>query len=267
MAGGASPGVAALDAATVEHYLARIGHDPVQQPDIEVLASLQDAHVRTVPFENLDIHLGTPLSLDVDDLAAKVVTRRRGGFCYELNGLFCALLQAVGFRAWLVEARARNDDGSLGPRFDHARILVTLDPDEQPLLVDVGTGASPRGPIHLHDGPQRIGHRWYRVLIDADHYDTQTYQDEAWVQGWAFDTTPRTLGDFSERCRFHQTSPDSHFTHKPLATLVTADGQVTLSGRTLTVVRGGNREEQVVDDPLAVLAERFGITLERWPGS
>ena len=257
----------ALDAATVERYLARIGHAPLAEPDLDALGSLQDAHVRTVPFENLDIHLGEPLSLDLDDLVAKVVLRRRGGFCYELNGLFCALLCSLGYRARLVEARTRTDDGGLGPRFDHARILVTVAEGEPPVLVDVGTGASPRGPIRLEPRPQRIGHEWYRVLVDADRYESQAHQDGAWTSGWVFDTTPRTLADFTGRCRYHQTSPDSHFTHKPLATLVTSDGHIRLADRALAVVSDGQRHEHEVDDPLAVLAQRFGLHLPRWPGS
>lgn len=255
---------APLPATAVAAYLERIGHPPVSSPTRDVLASLQDAHVRRVPFENLDIHLGRPLSLDLDDLLTKVVGERRGGFCYELNGLFRALLTSLGFDAWLIEARSL-EDGELGPRFDHARTLVRI--DERPLLVDVGTGASPRGPIELSDRPQTIGIRSYRVRRDGGRYISEHLEDDAWVPGWSFDPTPRRLEDFAERCVYHETSPDSHFTQGPLCVLITEDGHLTLSDRTLITTRRDERIEEAVADPLAVLADRFGIVLPRWPGS
>lgn len=246
-------------------YLARIGHEPIDASDVATLASLQDAHVRAVPFENLDIHLGRPLSLGLDDLAAKVVEERRGGFCYELNGLFCALLTTLGFDAWLVEARTREEDGTLGPRFDHARIVVAT--DEGPVLVDVGTGASPRGPIRLdRDGPQRVGHVTYRVRTRQGRFETDRLDGDDWTPGWSFDLAERRLGDFADRCLFHQRSPDSHFTSKPLCTLVTEDGHITLTDRRLIETVGGRRTEREVEEPLDVLASRFGIMLPRWPG-
>ncbi len=258
-----SPGQPLTDA-EVTAYLARIGHPPVHAPDADTLATLQDAHVRRVPFENLDIHLGRRLSLSIGDLHAKVVGEHRGGFCFELNGLFHALLVSLGYDARLVEARDLEEDGSLGPRFDHARILVALD---EPLLVDVGTGASPRGPIRLRDEPQQVGHIRYRVREVGGRYVSERLDGDDWTTGWSFDATPRRLDEFEERCTYHQTSPDSHFTHNPLCTLVTEDGHVTLADRQLLVTRGDHREESWVDEPLAVLADRFGVRVPRWPGT
>ena len=258
------PGARPLTHEQVRSYLARLGHPPVNRPDAATLASLQDAHVRTVPFENLDIHLGVPLSLELGALHDKIVTRERGGFCFELNGLFHALLSALGYTAWLVEARELGEDGQLGPRFDHARILVDL--DATPVLVDVGTGASPRGPVHLTEEEQQVGHQRYRVREHGDRFVSDRCERGAWVPGWAFDTHPRELDHFEARCHHHQHSPESHFTQKPLCTLVTLDGHATLSDRTLIVTRGDDREEHTVDDPLAVLRDRFGITIPHWPG-
>lgn len=255
--------VAALSPTVVAAYLERIGHRPVEAPNKHVLASLQDAHVRNVPFENLDIHLGRPLSLDLDRLVDKVVTRRRGGFCFELNGLFHALLTSLGFNAWLVEARSF-EHGAFGPRFDHARILVDLD---DRVVVDVGTGASPRGPIQLSDRPQTIGAVTYRTREVGGRYLTEQRAGDTWTPGWSFDTTPHRLDDFTERCHYHQTSPDSHFTHKPLCVLVTDDGHVTLSDRQLIITTGDVQTEVEVDNPIEVLEGRFGISLPRWPGS
>ena len=254
-----------VDGEQVAAYLRRIGHPPVPRPGLEELASLQDAHVRSVPFENLDIHLGVPLSLEIPALFDKVVRRRRGGFCFELNGLFATLLDALGYPVYLVEARTLEEDGGLGPRFDHARIIVDL--ADEPWLVDVGTGASPRGPIRLTDEDQRVGHVRHRVRRQDDRYRSERFDGEIWAPGWVFDLVPRALGEFSDRCHYHQTSPESHFTQKPLCTLVTEDGHLTLSDRTLITTRGGHRSEEEVTDPLAVLLARFGVEVPHWPGS
>ena len=254
-----------LTADEVAAYLARIGHPAVDAPDRVSLASLQDTHVRTVPFENLDIHLGRPLSLDIPSLFDKVVRQRRGGFCFELNGLFATLLHSLGYTAWLVEARTVEDDDQLGPRFDHARIIVEL--DEEPWLVDVGTGASPRGPIRLTEQAQTAGHVRYRVLRHGDRYRSEQFDGAGWTPGWTFDLHQRELDEFRDRCTYHQTSPESHFTQKPLCTLVTEDGHLTLSARTLITTRAGHRTEEVVADPLAVLRSRFEIEIPTWPGT
>src|SRR5262249_48688823 len=115
----------AMDETTVAAYLDRIGATRPPVLDGAALGALHRAHLLTVPFENLSIHLAEPISLAEGDLADKIVTRRRGGFCYELNGTFALLLEALG--ANVVRAAARvYGDGRLGPPFDHLTLIVRL---------------------------------------------------------------------------------------------------------------------------------------------
>src|ERR1700761_5800644 len=102
----------------VEGYLRRIEYDGPRDPSPMTLRDLHRQHLFTVPFENLDIPLGTPIRLDPDRLYQKIVVRRRGGFCYEPNGLFGELLTALGFRVHMLSARVRHEAGGFGPEFD-----------------------------------------------------------------------------------------------------------------------------------------------------
>src|SRR6266567_8643850 len=121
-------------------YLDRIGAGRPAKADTAALRSLHRAHLLTVPFENLSIHLREPISLADGELIDKIVTRRRGGFCYELNGAFALLLGALGFDVGLLSARVFGDD-RLGPPFDHLTLLVhTADRDGR-WLADVGFGS------------------------------------------------------------------------------------------------------------------------------
>jgi len=115
------------------------------------LNALHLAHLYAVPFENLDIHLRRQLSLDQAALFDKVVTRRRGGFCYELNGLFCALLRELGFRVTMLSAEVARQSGGFSPAFDHLALLVDLD---EPWLADVGFGNGFRLPLRLNEPAQ-----------------------------------------------------------------------------------------------------------------
>lgn len=126
-----------MDDATVDAYLSRIGSARPERPGADELATLQQNHLASVPFENLSIHLGEEIVLEEKALLEKVVTRRRGGFCYELNGAFAALLSALGYEVTMLAARVFTPDG-LGPLFDHLVLRVDL---AQPWLVDVGFGS------------------------------------------------------------------------------------------------------------------------------
>src|SRR2546422_9120029 len=130
-------------------YLRRIGYTGPIVPTLETLREIHRAHLLAVPFENLDIPLGRPIVCDEDTFVRKIVERRRGGFCYEMNGAFAALLRAIGFRVTLLSARVPQPDGSDGPEFDHLTLRVDI---EEPWLADVGFGDSFMEPLRLKTG-------------------------------------------------------------------------------------------------------------------
>jgi len=130
-------------------YLARIGYSGPIAPTTDTLRAIHHAHLLAVPFENLDIALGRKIVVDEDAFVRKVVEQRRGGFCYELNGAFAALLRALGFRVTLLSACVARDVGGEGPEFDHLTLRVDL---EEPWLADVGFGVSFVEPLHMEVG-------------------------------------------------------------------------------------------------------------------
>jgi len=245
-------------------YLERINYQGPLQPTAETLRQLQVAHLLTVPFENLSIHSDEPIVLDDESLFEKVVNRRRGGFCYELNGLFAALLRKLGFKVEMLSARVANADGEFGPDFDHMTLLVTLD---QRWLVDVGFGDSFREPLLLDErGVQMQGERVYRIDTEGQHFILmQRVTDGEWKAQYRFNLQPYNYADYAAMCHYHQTSPESHFTQAPVCTRATANGRVTISnGRFITTAGQAERKEVVVssDEEFAeLLREHFGIEL------
>jgi len=195
----------------IQAYQQRIGHNGPLNVSLDTLRALHLAHLYAVPFENLDIHLGRPLSLDGAALFDKIVTRRRGGFCYELNGLFCTLLRELGFRVTRLSAEVARQAGGFSAAFDHLTLRVDLD---EPWLADVGFGDGFRLPVRLNDAAgQPQGSSAYLIMPDGD-YRVLLRRDAGgdWTPQYRFTLQPRALADFAERCRFHQTSPESHFT-------------------------------------------------------
>jgi N-hydroxyarylamine O-acetyltransferase len=248
----------------IQAYLDRIGYRGPLTPTAEALRALQVAHLQTVPFENLSIHAHQPIVLDDDSLFDKVVARRRGGFCYELNGLFAALLRALGFQVAMLSAAAARADGSFGPDFDHMALLVTL---QERWLVDVGFGDSFRDPLRLDErGEQPEGTRTFRIDEDGNHLLLlrRDGSEEPWQPQYRFTLEPYEFSDYAEMCHFHQTSPESHFTRQTLCSLTTPDGRVTLSGMRLITTHGGERQERILaseEERAALLRERFGVTV------
>ena len=158
----------------LEAYLRRIEYDGPREPSAFTLRGLHRQHLFTVPFENLDIPLKIPIRLDPGLLYDKIVVRRRGGFCYELNGLFCELLTAMGFQVCMLSARVRRDHGGFGPEFDHMLLRVQLD---EPWLVDVGFGDSFVDPIIFRAGgaDQVNG---YRYVVSASGAEWQLLRED-----------------------------------------------------------------------------------------
>lgn len=247
----------------VDAYLARIGAVRPASPDLAALRELQQRHLLTVPFENLSIHLGEQIVLDEAALVAKLVERRRGGFCYELNGAFAALLTALGYRVTMLAARVLLDPERIGPLFAHLALRVDLG---EPWLVDVGFGSFCRYPLRLDErGDQPDPDGTFRVVERGDG-DLEVLQDGQ--PQYRLETRPRTLADFAPTCWWQQTSPESHFTRSLTCSRLTGDGRITLSGNRLIRTVDGNRKEERLGSDAEVLAayqRHFGITLDRVP--
>ena len=244
-------------------YLNRIGYHGPLTPTAETLRALHRAHLLAVPFENLDIHLGRPIVMDEARFFDKIVRRRRGGFCYELNGLFAALLRELGFGVTLLSARVAAGDGGFGPEFDHLVLLVQL---EERWLADVGFGESFRDPLRLDEaGEQRQEWGVYQMTHDGVEWRMLEKNGEGqMVDGYQFTLQPRRLADFAEMCRYQQTSPESHFTQKRICSLAAPEGRVSLSDMRLIITANGERQERELSgsaEYAAKLREYFGIEL------
>jgi N-hydroxyarylamine O-acetyltransferase len=256
-----------MDEQTVLAYLQRIAAERPQVLDETALAGLHRAHLMTVPFENLSIHLGEPISLADADLISKIVTRRRGGFCYELNGAFALLLQALGADVERVAARVHGD-GRLGPPFDHLALVVRLPAGDDRWLADVGFGSHTSYPLRYDSRQEQDDPGGRFVVADAAGGDVDVLRDGQ--PQYRIEPRVRDLADFVPTCWWQQTSPESHFTQNTVCSRLTADGRITLSGRTLITTSGGARTEQQLETDAAVLAayrDHFGISLNRVPGT
>ena len=249
----------------VKAYLERINYHGPLAPTAETLRGLQVAHLLAVPFENLSIHARQPIVLEDEALFAKIVERRRGGFCYESNGLFAALLRALGFDVAMLSAGVARAGGGFGPDFDHMALMVAL---EQRWLVDVGFGDSFHEPLRLDErGEQRQGGRAYQILTDGSYsvLMQRNNSDEGWEAQYRFTLQPHEYADYAEMCRYHQTSPESHFTKARVCSRATREGRVTLSEmRFIITSRNGGRQERTLtsrEEYAEILREHFGIVM------
>jgi N-hydroxyarylamine O-acetyltransferase len=249
-----------LDVAT---YLARIGYSGPVEVGAESLRALHRAHLFTVPFENLDISLGRKIAVDQDAILKKIIDLRRGGFCYELNSAFAALLGALGFNVTLLSARVARPNGSEGPEFDHLTLRVGL---EETWLADVGFGDSFLEPLRLKTGIEQADPAGiFRFVQREERWNMQKREsDGSWKPQYSFTLDPRRLTDFAAMCHFHQTSPESSFTTKRICSRATPQGRITLAEMKLITTIRGEREERTLgseEERKKILEEQFGIRL------
>ena len=246
-------------------YLDRIGVAGPAAGDAASLRTLHRAHQLAVPFENLSIHLAEPISLAEGDLTDKIVRRRRGGFCYELNGAFALLLEALGMRVSRVAARVYGAAG-LSPPFDHLALVVRPADGSGPWLADVGFGSHSDYPLLLDAGGDQDDPAGRFRLADADDGDIDVSKDGQ--PQYRLETRERSLADCVPTCWWQQTSPLSHFTRSTICSRLTPEGRVSVSGRTLIQTRDGTRTEQPIEGDEALLAayrDHFGVVLSRLP--
>jgi len=245
---------------TLPSYFARIGYQGEPRPDLAGVAEIMRCQLQTVPFENLDVRAGKPISLAPEDIVAKIVQRRRGGYCYEVNGLFAMALTALGVDYRFVGCRPMTYPVRR-PR-THMAILATFDGEEW--LCDTGFGSyGMRAPMRLdaaaevRQGPDRF---------QLHHPDGREYRLRAWVDGdWAeqygFDLAHHEWIDFLPANWLNSTHPETLFTQHLIAMRQTPEGRVILfDDRLKTVTRGATETRRIEPHELdAVLRERFGL--------
>ncbi|NNF00087.1 MAG: acetyltransferase [Pyrinomonadaceae bacterium] len=245
-----------------EKYLNRIGlEDKDINPTEDCLRTLQRNHLLHVPFENLDIHWGRMIVLDVGAFYEKIVNAGRGGFCYELNGLFNWLLNEIGYKTRIVSARVSDGKGGFGEEFDHLAIIVSIGEGEY--LVDVGFGDFTAAPLQFKlDIQQKDRNGLYCIDHGRYEYFKVLKNEKGWENEYIFVDIERDLSEFEDMCNFHQTSADSHFTRKKICSLMTENGRITLANdRFIETIDGVKTESAVSTDKEfnEILLREFGI--------
>lgn len=243
-------------------YLDRIAYDGQLEPSLEILAALHAAHLAAIPFENVDVLLGRPIRLDLASLQAKLVGRRRGGYCFEQNTLFAAVLRRLSFRVTTLEARVRPPGATR--TLPRTHMVLRVDLDDRSVLADVGFGGD--GPLHpveldgtVCEQPDAV----YRVALEGDVRVLQLRAGGGWRDLYAFTLDEALPVDFEVANHYTSTWPDSPFVTTLTAQLSLPGERRILRGRTFTVRRGRLESTRSVEDAdlLPLLRESFQLDL------
>lgn len=248
-----------IGAVGLDAYLRRIGH-AVVAPTPAALASLTEAHVRAIPFENLDVVLERHRGLALDAIVAKLVDRSRGGYCFEHNLLFAAVLERLGFTVRRRLARPRPEQDL--PR-THMTLIVTVDGTDY--LTDVGWGAMLLYPMPLHHGATVDQGGWeHRIDQDGPQWILSRRSDSGWESSYAFDEQPPRWVDFAAAHHYTSTHPESPFTGQVVVQRLRPGLSRRLVRDRLTVEHAG-RPADVVDiepDRLESTLVDLGVVLD-----
>lgn len=228
----------------IDQYLQRIGFTGPLTADIPTLEKLQNIHLFSIPFEDLDIYFKLPVSLDVASIYEKVVMNKRGGYCYELNGLFYELLIAAGFKAHFISCRVAGAKG-YGPEYDHMAIIV--DAGGKKMLVDVGYGDFTLKPLIIErDLVQHDGRNNYiisdNVMLDGKKYmSVGKWNDKRrlFVPEYVFTLAPHKMVDFADMHHYQQTNPKSQFVRSLMCSIPTENGRISIvNNRVIKTMNG-----------------------------
>jgi len=254
----------------LERYFQRINYTGDTAPTLDNLKGIHRAHLMAIPFENLNLHIPRKVILDETKLFEKFVDEHRGGFCYEQNGLFHAVLSQLGYEVYRMEAHVRGSDGNYAPPMTHMCLLTVI--DEVRYLTDVGFGASFIEPIEL-DNPdiqvQDTGK--FKVVHDGDtlYYYNQGIGEEELSIGYRFFLTPHELHEYVDACHYTSTSPKSHFTQKRVCSRWSDAGRVTVTDDKFIITTwDGERTETPIESEAQfhdLLQEHFGINVQTVP--
>ncbi|MGD9720788.1 MAG: arylamine N-acetyltransferase [Pirellulales bacterium] len=245
-------------------YFARIEHAGGRRRGTDTLRAIHLAHATHIPFENIDVLLGEPIRLDLPGLFDKLVTRRRGGYCFEQNSLLAAALETLGFRVKRLLARVRVDSGRLLPR---THMVLEVAAGRRAWLCDVGFGSwGLLEPLALAAGESRQFIWDYRLSRAGNEWWLQARQGDVWRDLYSFTRAEQLQVDFEPANHYTSTHPDSRFTHTLTAQRPLPEARYLLRGRELIVATAeGITTRGLTDDCelLGVLAECFQLEVPR----
>ena len=241
----------------VDRYLARIGLTRRPPCTLDGLRTLHRAHLLAISYENFDVQLGRPVTIERAPIFDKLVNRRRGGWCYEMNGLFGWALQALGFNVTRATGAVRRD--SMGDVSEGNHLVLKVALEEGAFLADVGFGDGPRDPIRLAAGPFRsagfefalaaLDERWWRLTNHAN----------GGAESFDFNTEPADEKLLADKCAFLQTSPQSPFVQNLVAQRHTPDGLLILRGRVLRRVKPDSIDVQTIESGAELVSTVRGL--------
>ena len=255
-----------------KHYLERIGVEGDLHADLATLRRLQYQHLLHIPFENIDIRHGKPIPLNVVSFYNKIVVQRRGGYCYECNGLFHELLLWLGYDSRIISCRVTTGK-QVNEQFDHLALIVTLNGTEW--LVDVGFGDFSIMPLQTNtDMPQHDHRNEYCIGIYGDidgelHYAASRMKNGKgrFVPVYLFSKQARVLAEFGGMNAWHQSAPESHFTKQLICSRLTETGRISLISNRLIITNGPDKEEKLLYGTACydLLVHGFGIPADSLP--
>ena len=246
----------ALSAQQLDQYFTRVGYRGSCDATLGTLRALHRAHLLAIPYENLDIHLGRAITLDPGAMFDKLVNERRGGWCYEMNGVFGRVLETLGFEVRYLSGAVGRATHGWRAQGNHLVLLVRLD---RAWIADVGFGDGFLTPLPLEPGSYSQGFLQYRVVRDGPRWSVHSHEFGG-AEGFDFTLTPRRLDQFGTQCRELQTSPESGFVKSTVCERFTPRGLVMLRGAVLREVTAAGVTTNVVED----LAEYRGVLRDRF---
>lgn len=225
-------------------YLKRIAYEGELSPTVETLFALHKAHLHAIPYENLDIHLGCKLSLDTQTIFNKLVYKKRGGWCYEMNSLFAWALQELGFNVTLLGGAVGREKRGEITQLNHLLLLIKL---ERSYLADVGFGDGSLYPLPLEEGSYQEDFRTFQLeKLNDEVWRFHNYKDGS-AKNFDFTLKPRKIIDFEAQCHRLQTSPESGFVKLNVCQIITQQDVTSLKGIVLKhVTQKGVTESTLV---------------------
>jgi len=245
----------------LQEYFDRIGYSADAKADMATIAGMMRCQLFSVPFENLDVQAGKIVSLVPEEIVDKIIVRKRGGYCFEVNGLFAMALEALRIPYQFVAARPM----MYPVRKPKTHMAIVVKADGEEWLCDLGFGSyGIRAPMRLDFLDAEIQQDFDTFMLrkaNEREYLLQALVEGKWADQFAFDLSPQEWIDFTPANYLSSTHPDSIFVQKLVVVLHNHKGRVSLSGDILKSVIEGQIEKQTVtpEDTASILSGRFGL--------